>query len=135
MSSDARSEIIKAIAATTDQNLKTVLLLLLGVLEELGGKIDAMRADEVGLKEAVLNGHSDRHNKHHDWIEERMGSNCDEGCMWAARKMKEEAERDRTAVEDAKADKRSARDAIIRTVVASLTSAAITGLGVLAYLK
>ncbi len=83
MSTDARSEIIKAIAATTDQNLKTVLLLLLGVLEELGGKIDAMRADEVGLKEAVLNGHSDKHNKHHDWIEERMGSDCDEGCTWA----------------------------------------------------
>ena len=135
MSADAQSEIIKAIAATQDQNLKTVLLLLLGVLEELGSKIDAMRADEVGLKEAVLNGHSDKHNKHHDWIEERMGSNCADVCTWAGGKRKEEAERDRTAIEDAKADKRSARDAIIRTVVASLTSALITGLGVLAYLK
>lgn len=135
MSYDARSEIIKAIAATADQNLKTVLLLLLGVLEELGGKIDAMRADEAGLKEAVLNGHSHRHDKHHDWIEERMGSNCDEGCVWVAKKMKEEVERNKTAVEDAKADKRAAKDAIIRTIAASLTSAVITGLGVIAYLK
>ena len=152
MSYDARSEIIKAIAATADQNLKTVLLLLLGVLEELGGKIDAMRADEAGLKEAVLNGHASNHDKHHEWTSvqieraketeairtwaiRRMGSTCESGCEWAETKRLEEIEHNKNAVEDAKADKRTARDAIIRTVAASLTSALITGLGVLAYLK
>jgi len=152
MSFDAKSGIMKAIAETQDQNLKTILLLLLGVLEELGGKIDAIAADEKGLREAVLNGHAENHDRDHEfvgllfqhreaaaeerrWIRERMGSNCADACTWAEQRMRDEKDAAKTAVEDAKADKRAARDAIIRTVVASLTSAVITGLSVVAFLK
>lgn len=69
MSGDVKSEIISAIAKTEDSNMKVVLLMLLGVLDEISGKIDKMRADEEGLRAAVLNGHAGIHDKHHDWVE------------------------------------------------------------------
>ncbi len=98
MSFDAKAEILKAIADTEDRNLKTVLLLLLGVLEELGAKIDAMGSDERVLREVVLNGHEDVHHGHHEWI---------------AKKMKAEEE---SAANDA-ASKRKIRDGIIEKLL------------------
>mgnify|MGYP001589287719 CR=1 FL=1 len=86
-SRDVKTEIIAAIAQMDDKNMKTVLILLVGVLDTVVEKIDAMRADEQGLREAVLNGHSSVHDAHHEWL---------------ARKIKDEAE-------DAEADKVSAR--------------------------
>lgn len=72
MSGDVKSEIISAIAKTEDSNMKVVLLMLLGVLDEISGKIDAMRADEEGLRAAVLNGHASNHDKHHEWVSQKM---------------------------------------------------------------
>lgn len=72
MSANIKNDIIEAISKTDDQNIKVVLMLLLGVLDAIGGKIDAMRADEVGLRDAVLNGHAVNHDKHHEWVELRM---------------------------------------------------------------
>lgn len=67
-----RSEILSGIAKTEDQTVKSLLLLMLGVLEEIGGKIDSVISDERSLRETVLNGHSDVHPKHHEWIAEKM---------------------------------------------------------------
>ena len=127
---EVASELKAQIAKENDEDRRTMLLLLLGVFEAnlegmnaLAKKIDALRNDEQGLREAVLNGHSLRHDKHHDWIEERMASDCTEGCEWAARKMAEENETKKQAAIDAVADKRAARNAAINqgvTVVVSL---------------
>lgn len=79
MNFDAKSEILKEIAKTDDQNIKAVLLLLLGVLEFTGDKIDGVSKqletllrDEQAMRVAVLNGHEPVHHKHHEWIEDRM---------------------------------------------------------------
>ena len=69
---NVRSEILSGIAKTEDQTVKSLLLLMLGVLEEIGGKIDSVISDKRSLRETVLNGHSDVHPKHHEWIAEKM---------------------------------------------------------------
>lgn len=87
MSKDIKDEIIAAIAKNDDSNMKTVLLLMLAVVGQIGDKIDAMRNDEHGLRTAVLNGHEPVHHAHHEWV---------------ARKIQDESE-------DAAADKESKR--------------------------
>lgn len=69
---DVRSEILSSIAKTEDQTVKSLLLLMLGVLEEIGGKIDAVISDERTLRETVLNGHAGVHPRHHEWIADKM---------------------------------------------------------------
>ena len=69
---NVRSEILSGIAKTEDQTVKSLLLLMLGVLEEIGGKIDSVISDERSLRETVLNGHSDVHPKHHEWVAAQM---------------------------------------------------------------
>lgn len=131
MSFDAKSEILAAIAKTDDQNMKMVLLLLLGVLEEIGGKIDSMRSDEKGLREAVLNGHESVHHEHHEWVARQIKTDCADICGWAKSKMDAEAE----AEKDAKADKRIAREAAIRQLVTVAIGAIAGAAGVLWALK
>lgn len=79
MAFDVKSEILSQIDKTDDKTTRTVLLLMLGVLEQsvacveqIGEKIDALRADEESLKRAVLNGHEASHHSHHDWIAEKI---------------------------------------------------------------
>lgn len=72
MAEPVRDQILTAIGTTNSPELKTVLLLLLAVLEDIGGKLDMMRNDEKGLREAVLNGHQDVHHAHHEWISGKM---------------------------------------------------------------
>lgn len=115
--SEIKREVMNAIAAADEPSRKVLMLMLL-ILEDLGGKLDsmraefslqisAMRADEVGLREAVLNGHAGNHDKHHAWVEremqyseqhtldhqwirQRQASQCAEACSWAATKMNDE---------------------------------------------
>lgn len=68
----AKAEIMAAISKTDDPNMKTVLVLMVAVLEEISGEIRAMRADEQGLREAVLNGHTKSHDAHHEWIAKKI---------------------------------------------------------------
>jgi len=135
MAIDVKSEILSAIAKADDQNMKTLLLLMLGVLEEIGGKIDAIWKNDKALREAVLNGHEAVHGRHHEWIEQRMESKCAAACQWAEKKMVEEIEATKTAKEDARADKRVARDAVIRQVVTIFVSVAAGVVGALWALK
>lgn len=72
MSFDAKTGILKAINETNDPAMKTVLLLLLGVFEEIGNKIDSVLSNEQALRATVLNGHEPVHHKHHEWIDVRM---------------------------------------------------------------
>lgn len=72
MSFDAKSGIMKAISETNDQAMKTVLLLLLGVFEEIGGKIDTVLNNEHALRQTVLNGHALNHDRDHEWLDRRI---------------------------------------------------------------
>lgn len=159
MAFDVAAELKAKIARENDEDRRTTLLLLLGVFEAnlagldvLSKKIDALRCDEQALRQTVLNGHAENHDRDHEfigqmfshrdamaeerrWIRERMGSNCAEACTWAEQKMREEKDAEKTALEDAKADKRAARDAVIRTVASALAGAMISAISVIAYLK
>lgn len=68
---NTKTEILAAIAKTDDHNLKMVLLLMLGIMEEIGVKIDRIYSDKDLLKQSVLNGHADIHHDDHEWIKKR----------------------------------------------------------------
>jgi hypothetical protein len=75
MAFELRSEILSQISKTEDENLRVVLLLLLGVMEfgaeeikKVGEKIDALRNDEDALRRAVLNGLAPTHHDDHEWL-------------------------------------------------------------------
>jgi hypothetical protein len=87
---NVRAEILTAIGKTSDENLKMILLLMLGILDEISGKIDTVISDEQSIKTLVLNGHSDAHHAHHDWIANRIAHQG--RCEWANRKCQEETE-------------------------------------------
>lgn len=152
---DVAAELKTEIAKEDDKDRRTLLMLLLGVLEAnmeglaaISKKIDSLISDEQMLRATVLNGHAENHDRDHEfvghlfshreaaaeerrWVRERMGSRCAEACGWAERKMNEEEETKKTAAEDAKADKRAARDALIRLVVTAVVSSAASIAGVL----
>ena len=148
---DVAAELKSQINDENDPARRNMLMLLLGVLEaniagidRLSKKIDDLSSDEKALRSAVLNGHENVHHAHHEWIAvqidrtketetirtwalRRMASTCESGCEWAEKKRLEEIEAEKAALADAKADKRVAREAIIRQVVTVLTSLAIGG--------
>ena len=75
MAFELRSEILSQISKTEDENMRVILLLLLGVLEvgaeevkKVGAKIDALRTDEDALRRAVLNGLAPTHHDDHEWL-------------------------------------------------------------------
>ena len=133
MAFDVKAEILSAIGKTDDNNIKAVLLLLFGVLEELGGKIDSMMGSEV--RRAVLNGHEEVHHEHHEWITARMASDCAEVCAWAKDKMEDEKDAEAQAKIDARANRRVAIEEGIRKVVTLVIGAAIGATSLLWALK
>ena len=159
MAFDVAAELKSKIARENDEDRRTTLLLLLGVFEAnlagldvLSKKIDALRGDEPALRQTVLNGHAEHHDRDHEflavmyenkdrmaeeraWVRGRMGSSCAEACTWAEKKMVEERQAEADARETAKADKRAAREALIRQGVAILITVAATATGTLYVLK
>lgn len=120
---DVASELKAKIAKENDEDHRTTLMLLLGVfeanlagIEVLSKKIDALRGDEQSLRMAVLNGHEGVHHEHHEWITKRIEA---------------EAENEK----EAKADKRAARDALIRQGVVVLLTVATTIIGTVWVIK
>lgn len=123
---NVRSEILSAIGKTDDPNMKMVLLLLLGVLEEIGGRLDEFLQDEHMLREKVLNGHGGVHNAHHDHIETCIELDCLDVCRWAKTKMQEE--------EDAKKTQKSLLMKFLESIVSHLgTAVAVAVIGYLAW--
>jgi DUF4097 and DUF4098 domain-containing protein YvlB len=61
---------MSAINNAEDKHLKNVLILMVGVFEEIGTKIDNMYKDKESLRESVLNGHADIHHDDHEWIKQ-----------------------------------------------------------------
>ena len=104
MVAGVKDQIVAAIAATEDKNIKVVLLMMLGVLDEIGTKIDTALNDEKGMRNAVLSGHEPVHHTHHEYIARRMTYEEEDAAQrrWVGRKMKEE-------IEDAKSEKDAKR--------------------------
>jgi hypothetical protein len=117
MAEPVRQQVMAAIAATTDNGMKTVLLLMLGILEEIGNKIDAMRADEKGLRDAVLNGHAATHGRDHEWVSVQIQDSEIRARMyaWVARKMEDEENSGRSV--------RDIRDGALKTLLGGLALA------------
>lgn len=65
-----KAEILAAIANETDARMRTILLLMVGMMEEIGGKIDSIYSDIPALRREVLNGHADVHHDDHEFIRE-----------------------------------------------------------------
>lgn len=128
-----KADILAAIGRTGNEDMKTVLLLTFGVLEVVIARLDAMAADEKGLREAVLNGHAEHHDRDHNYIGDlyRHRDQAAEERMWVRAKMVAEAE----AEKEAKIDKREARNVVIRQLVTLLMAAAVGAAGVLWALK
>jgi hypothetical protein len=139
---DVAAALKERIARENDEARRTDLMLLLGVfeanlagLERISKKIDDLISDEQSLRLTVLNGHAKDHDKHHEWIEQRMQSSCSDACEWAERKMAEERQAEIEAKETARADKRAARDALIRQGIVILLTVAATATGTMFVLK
>lgn len=75
--SQVRADILTAIKDGSEVTHTTLLTLLLMTLDEISNKMDAVLADEKGLREAVLNGHSDDHNAHHEWVAKKIAEESD----------------------------------------------------------
>lgn len=116
----ARDSILDAIQGDDEVTNKTVLRLLLTVVEEIGDKIDTILNDERSLRETVLNGHTETHHADHDWTKERREEKCEEVCRWARGKMEAEAQADKDAKEIAKAGKKAAVEQFSRMAVVGL---------------
>lgn len=120
MSFNAKSEILSAIAKTDDPAMKTVLLLLLGVFEEIGSKIDNILGNERALRETVLNGHEPVHHHHHEWLSERIkrDDHIEKIIEWVDQKCQEEA--------DDKASGRKIRDGVMEKIIGAAIVAGIS---------
>lgn len=120
MSFDAKSGIMKTISETNDPAMKTVLLLLLGVFEEIGGKIDSVLKNEQALRQTVLNGHALNHDRDHEWLDRRIkrDEQMEVVIGWAENKIMKE----RQAEEDA----RKVKVDVVGKVFGYLAVAAVT---------
>lgn len=127
--SPTRDKIIETIGSTKDDTIRAVLMIMLAVLEEISGKIDDFKSDELSLRESVLNGHASAHDAHHHWIAQRIENRCEDSCSWVKAKIKEE--------EISRADSRklvgSVKEKIINMVLGGLV--VVLGLGVIALLS
>lgn len=65
---ELRTRILSAIDKVDDASHRTILLLMLQILDEIGSKIDAVLGDEAAIKQMVLNGYVEAHNSHHAYI-------------------------------------------------------------------
>ena len=121
MSFSAKSEILSAIAKTDDPAMKTVLLLMLGVFEEIGGKIDSVLKNEQVLRQTVLNGHAVNHDRDHEWLDRRIkrDEKMDLIIGWAENKIIKERE--------AEEDHRKMKVGLFEKIIGGVLLAAIIG--------
>jgi len=120
---NVKSAILSEIAKTDDSQMKTILLLMLGVLEEIGSKIDlAIDNEKKMMKSFVLNGHEENHHLHHDWIAQRLKHNG--RCEWANKQIAEQAEATET--------KKTLLGKLYENVINQFSTIIITGLAVAA---
>lgn len=134
-----KDAILQALADESDQKVKMLLLLMLSAIEDIGGKLDAVLANEERIRTMVLNGHAPVHHADHEWIGRRRKT--DERDLrvlaWAEEAMSHDhINRKRYAWVDAKmrddaADaesRRSIRDKWLERIVWAVTVLAALGI-------
>lgn len=131
----ARDSILDAIQGDGEVTNKTVLRLLLTVVEEIGDKIDTILSDERSLRETVLNGHTETHHADHDWVKARRQEGCETVCKWARVKMEAEEQESRDAKDIAKAGRKAFIEQLARGAAIGLISAFAGAAGALHFLK
>ena len=133
-----KDAILQALADESDQKIKMLLLLMLAAIEDIGGTLDAVLANEDRIRAMVLNGHAPVHHSDHEWIGRRRKT--DERDLrvlaWAEEAMiHDHINRKRGAWVDAKmrdedADtdsRRALRDRWLERVVWAITVLAVGG--------
>lgn len=123
VSATIKDQIVNAIAKSDDPQLKTVLMLMLHMQEEIVTKMDAVLADEKKLKELVLNGSAAEHDQDHTWVRERraQAETLVDDHAWVR------AQRDDAA--ENKRSQRKIRDGLILNIVWGVIAGACTYLG------
>jgi len=126
---DVRGEIMRSISATDDAKDRSMLMLMLGVLE----RVEKLLADEETLRQRVLNGDYPRHSEHHElieeladinaaeairWVNQFRDSGVDEVCHYSKTKMQEDI--------DAKATRKGFKHAALMSLAGELGRVAIT---------
>lgn len=96
-----RAQIEALITQEVDSVTKAILLTIMNLQEDLGEhidelakRIDGMRGDIPGLKQAVLNGHAEVHHNDHEWLAKLRARmiEIDPIITWAKAKIEEEKE-------------------------------------------
>lgn len=85
---DVRGEIMKAISATDDAKDRSMLMLMLNVLE----RVERLLSDDEAMRKIVLNGNYERHADDHAWLAE-WRDHVDEWrdvCVYSKTRMQEE---------------------------------------------
>lgn len=132
---NVKSSIMAALEETEDKAMRTILLLLLGVFEHVGGelsgvnsKLDAILADERALKDKVLNGHADTHDDDHDWLHEYRGTVArrESVCAWAEAQMAAQE----AAAQERKTDWRAFRSRLFEGAAVMLIGALSAAAGI-----
>lgn len=131
----ARDCILDAIQGDEEVTNRTVLRLLLIVVEEIGDKIDTILSDECSLRETVLNGHSETHHADHDWVKARRIEKCEEVCKWSREQMEAKRQEVKDSKELAMAGKKALIEQITKSVAIGIISALIGAASVLHFLK
>lgn len=123
---DIRTELMEQINATDDKQLRTLFMLMLGVLDHsialgrnIDAKLDKLLTDEATLQKSVLNGFAgEPHHKHHTYIAGEITKQAEIERLrkWAADKIKDEEEDAQAATEA----KRAAWNSTVATVTETL---------------
>ena len=81
-SQNLKDEIITSMAQVEDKHHRIVLSLMIRMMNTQENftnvvfeKLDTLIRDEERIKEIVLNGHTEQHIKHHDWVQEQLNNN------------------------------------------------------------
>lgn len=130
----ARDGILDLISAAGEPSPRDMLRVMLVLVEEIGDKIDAVLANERGLRETVLNGHADVHHEHHEWVRGRIESGCEIACRWAMDKMAEEEREKEAAEELVRAGKKKAVETFVGWAVVALLSSVVGALAALQFI-
>lgn len=88
---DVRAEIMKSISATDDSKDRSMLMLMLGVLE----RVEQLLTDDEAMRKRVLNGNYAQHSDDHAWLTElrvKMDG-MEEVCAYSRARMRRETDR------------------------------------------
>jgi len=72
-----KDDILTAIDEATDPNMRTIMVFLAKMFDDLSTKIDSVLSNEAAMRQMVLNGHADKHHAHHEWVAKKISDEAD----------------------------------------------------------